>query len=217
LPKPARNVDAAIRQIEGSGWTLGADGIYQKDGQRLSAPVIVRADTYDRVKFVDLLGLQLRDCGMDLRARPTEWPDVLAMITQWPHVAPGSDQPFVAYFGGWVWGEPDPEESAVWSSRRITSAEHPNGDGANLFGWADERGDTLLDALDSTYDQRERARIFKEFQELLAEEQPNLFAWADSGREVLSAAVRSTAGPLDLTSGNWWWQVEKLYVSPEEP
>ena len=78
LRHPERNVEAARGLIESAGWTLGADGIYVRDGRRLAADVYVRADEEPRVRFVDLLVDQVRDCGMELTAVHADADTVLA-------------------------------------------------------------------------------------------------------------------------------------------
>jgi ABC-type transport system substrate-binding protein len=62
----------------------------------------------------------------------------------------------------------------------------------------------------ATYDQRERARIYRQLQEVLAEEQPVLFAWGTRNYEALDPQLRLTDGPINLESRMWWWQLEKL-------
>ena len=41
LVRPERDVAAARRKIESSGWTPGDDGIYVRDGRRLATKVYV--------------------------------------------------------------------------------------------------------------------------------------------------------------------------------
>ena len=80
------------------------------------------------------------------------------------------------------------------------------------MGYSNPDVDRLLDAGIATSDQRERARIYRDLQLLLADDQPVLFAWAPRIREVLSAGVGLTTGEIDRSSLNWWWQPEKLIV-----
>ena len=51
--------------IESSGWTLGTDGIYAKDGKKLSTTVAVRAGRPDRSKWMQLVGDQVKACGIE--------------------------------------------------------------------------------------------------------------------------------------------------------
>ena len=89
--------------IEASGWTLGADGIYEKAGQKLSTVVAVRAERPDRSKWMQLVGDQVRQCGIDLQFKEIDFAAILNMLDVYPHVnaaAPETGKPFDAYFGG---------------------------------------------------------------------------------------------------------------------
>ena len=46
--------------IEASGWTQGSDGIYEKDGQKLSTVVAVRAGARTGRKWMQLVGDQVK-------------------------------------------------------------------------------------------------------------------------------------------------------------
>ena len=70
--------------IEESGWTLGADGIYEKDGQKLSTVVAVRAGRADRSKWMQLMSDQVRECGIDITYKETDFTALLNMLTSTP-------------------------------------------------------------------------------------------------------------------------------------
>jgi ABC-type oligopeptide transport system substrate-binding subunit len=80
------------------------------------------------------------------------------------------------------------------------------------MGFSNPRVDELLDQGIATYDRRERARIYRELQELLAEEHPVLFGWAAGIQEALDARIGLTDGELNLSSRQWFWQLEKLVL-----
>jgi hypothetical protein len=70
--------------------------------------------------------------------------------------------------------------------------------------------DELLTEGRSTYDQVSRARVYRELQVRINELQPYLSAWAPRFFSGMSSRLRSTAGPLNLDSAYWWWQLERL-------
>ncbi|MDQ3880736.1 MAG: ABC transporter substrate-binding protein [Chloroflexota bacterium] len=208
LPRPRRDVDEARRLIEESGWTEGGDGIYEHDGRRLATDVFVRSDDQHRVAFMDLVAEQVLDCGIELTVVPADPDTVLRPLGEYPHIPGGYDEPFEAVFIGIIVGF-DPHDD-LWHSRTITSEENP--EDVNFMGFSNPRVDELLDEGLATYDQRERARIYREFQEILAEERPVLFAWADRVHEALDPRLALTDGDLNLTSRMWYWQLEKLVL-----
>ena len=208
LQRPERDVDAARRLIEVSGWTMGDDGIYTRDGRRLATDVFTSGDDAQRVKFMDLVAEQVRDCGIELTVIPADTATVLGPISEYPHIPGGYEEPFEAVFLGWTHGF-DPHDE-LWHSRSASSVEQPRG--FNFMGFSNPRVDELLDQGLATYDQRERARIYRELQDLLAEERPVLFGWAARIQEALDARIGLTEGEINLSSRQWFWQLEKLVL-----
>ncbi len=212
LVRPARDVDAARRLIEESGWTPGADTVYMRDGERLATEVLVRSDEAQRVAFMDLVAAQVFECGIELTVVPADIETVLGPLAVYPHIPGGRDEPFEAVFVGWAHGF-DPHE-ILWHSDAVSSETSP--DDHNFMGFSNERVDGLIDEAIRSYDQRERARIYLELQRVLAEERPVLFAWADRAHEGLDARLRLTEGDLNLASRQWMWELEKLVVATRE-
>ncbi|MDQ3880727.1 MAG: peptide ABC transporter substrate-binding protein [Chloroflexota bacterium] len=209
LPIPERDVEAARGLIESSGWRAGADGVYQLDGRSLTTDVFVRSDAPERVTFMDLVAEQARDCGFALKVIPADAGTVIAPLSTWPHVPGEHTEPFDATFIGWGI-TPDPND-VLFDSRHITAPDNPQD--ANFMGFADPRVDELLDAGVATYDQRERARIYREYQTILADEHPVFFAWSPVEHDAITTGIRLTDGEVNLSSQFWFWQVEKLIVT----
>ncbi|MFN2483721.1 MAG: peptide ABC transporter substrate-binding protein [Candidatus Limnocylindria bacterium] len=211
LRRPERDVDGARGLVEAAGWTEGDDGIYQRDGRRLATDVFVAALDAQRVAFMDLVAEQVRDCGIELTVITADPVTVLAPLEEYPHIAGGYEEPFQALFFGWIHGY-DPHDD-LWHSRSVTSPEQPRA--PNVMGFANPEVDALLDQGIATYDQRERARIYREFQELLAEERPVLFGWANRVHEALDPRLGLTEGEPNLSSPTWFWQLEKLVLTED--
>jgi ABC-type transport system substrate-binding protein len=215
LPKPARDTAAARTLIEGDGWQRGADGIYERDGVRLAAGIVVRAEAPDRDKMADLVALQARDCGMDLDTVVVTFADIGAMLATYPHDVPHTGEPFDLYLGGWS-NDPDPASGMNdFLSSNVSDAAHP--DAVNFGGFADATLDGLTEAARATYDQAERARLYRLAQEELAAQLPALFLWSPNGFDMLRTAVATVDGPLDLTAPNWGWQPERLVILTPSP
>ena len=211
LPKPARDTAAARKLIEGAGWRRGTDGIYAKDGVRLAATIPVRSGFPDRLKMVDLIAFRARDCGMDFRSLPTS---DTSTIFQYPHNIPGTHTPFDLFFVWWS-NEADPGQLVMFDSSHVTHAKNP--DDYNFTGFADPIVDRLDAAAMATYDQAERARLYRQEQQELAAQVPAIFLWADNAYDVVRAALTTVEGPLDLTAPYWAWQPERLVVLTRTP
>lgn len=212
LPRVERDVAEGRRLIEESGWRMGPDGVYERDGQRLATDVFAGDFDAPRVRFMDLVAEQARDCGFDLRVVPADMSTVLEPLNTYPHVPGGYEEPFDAVFLAWIHGW-DPSD-ILFDSRFASSEENPGG--ANVMGYVNPEVDALLDAGIATYDQRERARIYREFQTILAEDRPVLFAWAYRLRDAIATGVRMADGTeINERSGYWWWRLEELSLGDE--
>jgi ABC-type transport system substrate-binding protein len=208
LEAPRRNVGRARELIEEAGWNLAADGIYVKSGVRLSADVPTRRNRPDRLTFLALVGDQVKDCGMEISPLET---DDMGDVFDWPQNEPGTRHHWDLTFNGQIssGGPDDPaNDDSVFRSGDITSFEKPDGD--NMVGLDNEEVDTLLDQAQKTYDLEERARTYRQYQAVLADQRPMLFAYAIQIAEARSDQLTSTEGPLSEASATWWWQLEKL-------
>jgi ABC-type transport system substrate-binding protein len=208
LPKPARDVAAGKALVEAAGWTVGTDGIYAKSGQRLAATIYVRTDDSRRVKFAQIIGLQTRDCGMDLRPNESDFGGALSQLRTWPNVGPDTDQPFELYAGGEA-SLFDPLSGRFLSSQITTKA---NPEGANYGGFSDPRADELMRQIETTYDIDTRADLARQYQEILAAQQPVLFGWHDTRQVAAAAGLRTVDGPLDLDLPFWNAFPERLVL-----
>jgi len=213
LPRVARDVAAARKLIEEAGWMPGADGVYARGGTRLAADILVRELDVARQKMADLIAKQARDCGMDLRSRPTKWDDLLASVFVYPNLAPGSDRPFDLYLGLVGAGGSDPADLLDgFATAAIPSSDQP--DAGNIGGFSAPAYDRLIAAGRATYDPGQRAALYRAAQEELAAQLPSIFLWSNSTKDLVRDAVATTAGPLDLTAPVWEWQPERLVVAP---
>jgi len=213
LPRPTRDVGKGRELIEVSGWTLGDDGIYRKGSQRLTTMVPVNDGNPEGIRFLELLAFQVAECGIEIVPQPMSLDDLFAALS-WPLVAPGADQPWDAVFSGWLTSA-DPDVLPIFHSSVITTPSNPEGN--NYMGYASRESDSLLEQARATYDPRERARLYREHQRVLAKDRPVLFAWSPRLREPRSERVVSTRGPLATDTSTWWWQLETLFVRSPSP
>ncbi|MEM9270915.1 MAG: ABC transporter substrate-binding protein, partial [Pseudomonadota bacterium] len=79
---PARgDADAGKAMIEAAGYTLGSDGIYEKDGTDLSVKIHVNSASTEYTKTIDVIVEQLNRAGIAASSVPVEngvfWGEVL--------------------------------------------------------------------------------------------------------------------------------------------
>ncbi len=211
-----RDVPAAIGFLEDAGWTVEVDGDGNATGpatrgdEVFTTDVYVRAGQPERIRFMELLRDQVAECGMELNVIEGDFATVLLPLLTHPHIPPNADKPYDAYFGGWSTGF-DPDPFALFHSSQCTTEEAP--ELYNYICFQNEEADALIDEGLVTSDQEERAAIYQEFEQIMYDEQPYLFAWSDLAREVMDVGMESTAGELELTSPLWDWQSETLRIA----
>ena len=201
----------ARRLIEASGWSLGADGIYAKDGRRLSTVVAVRDGFSQRARWLESMGKQVRECGIDITYQEVGFAQILQMLDVYPHVnatAPESGRVFDAYFGGFaVTLDPDPYR--LYHSSECSSAERPST--FNYICYQSAATDGLIQSGLVEFDQIRRAAIYHQYAILLSIDLPVIYAWSDKVREGLRTTVDTTApGGLQLHTPFWFGEVEEL-------
>ena len=190
-PKYTLDVPGAKAKIEASGWTLGSDGIYAKDGKKLSSTLYVRVGRPQRLAFAELARDQLKECGIEIVVQEGDLNTVLIpKVLDYPN-------DFETYLGGWSTAL-DPDDYSIFHSSEIPSKETPSAN--NFPGWKNDEADRLLKAGREELDKEKRKAIYAEFQVLIHNELPYYFTWADLAHTGLSKRVTSQNEPLDLTS-----------------
>ena len=216
LPTVERDVAAAIGFLEEAGWTVEVDGegnatgLATRDGVEFQTDVYVRAGRPDRIAFMELLRDQVIDCGIGINVIEADFATVLVPLLEFPHIPPNSTEPFDAYFGGWGTSL-DPDPYSLFHSAECTNEDQI--DKYNYICFQNDRADELIEEGLVTSDQAARTEIYQEFEQIMYDEQPYLFAWSDVAREALDVNFQSTAGELELTSPLFAWQLETLFVA----
>lgn len=193
--------------IEASGWKLGTDGVYEKDGKKLETVVAVRAERPARSKYMQLLTDQVNEnCGMAISFKEVDFGAILNMLDNYPHInaaAPEGGQPFDAYFGGFSTGF-DPDPYSLYHSSQCTTAENPGL--YNYICYSNPKIDELIDKGLQTFDQAGRAAIYQEYAKIQAEDVPVLYAWADIARLGLRNTVNIEGEELRLDTPTFFYK-----------
>jgi peptide/nickel transport system substrate-binding protein len=160
-PKYAYDAKKAGDLLDAAGWKMGATGIREKAGQKLSFEMVTNADNSTRVKNLQIMQEQWKKIGVDAQIRNIANLGLLSdQLT--------SARQFALMFIGYSlspFGEPD--QSSLWHSR--TTAVGGNNGG--LFKNA--QVDKLLDDGVATLDRNKRKDIYFQLQNIMAEELPS--------------------------------------------
>ncbi len=125
------DVPGAKAKIEGAGWALGSDGVYAKDGKRLSSILYVRVGRPQRLAFAELARDQLKECGIEVEVVEGDLNTVLIpKVLDYPN-------DFDTYLGGWSTAL-DPDDYSIFHSSEIPSKDDAIGE--QLPGLEERRG-----------------------------------------------------------------------------
>jgi ABC-type transport system substrate-binding protein len=201
----ALDVEGAKKLIESSGWALGSDGIYAKDGKRLSSEMYVRAGRPQRVAFGQLAKDQLAKCGIELNVKEGDFATVLLPLLSYPN-------DFDTYLGGWSTSV-DPDDYSIFHSSKCVTKEFP--DANNFPCWQNAEGDKLLEEGRQELDQAKRKEIYAKFQQIIHDDLPYYFLWSDLANAGITKSVSSTTSDINLTSPLYYWNRDAWVVAPQ--
>jgi len=209
VPKYTLDTAGAKALIEKSGWTLGADGIYAKAGKRLSTTLFVRQGRPQRISFAQLAADQLKACGIEIKVAPSDFSTVLLPLLSFPNN-------FDTYMGGWSTAL-DPDDSSIFACNQVTTKASP--DSNNFVGWCNQQADQLLTQGRQETDQAKRTTIYSQFQNIIHNDIPYYFLWADQRHSALSKAITAgtnkvvTDNTIDLASPLYYWNSDTWTVA----
>ena len=158
---PATNLEAAQQNLSESGWSVGDDGIRQKDGK----PLVIKLTTTDwpeYIKTAQIIQSQWRQLGVDV---------------QLEHLGAGTIQQTIVQprdFEALLFGEilpADPDPYPFWHSTQTRSP------GLNLASFKNQAVDKLLEEARKTTDQPKRIELYKEFQNKILELNPAIILY----------------------------------------
>lgn len=146
------NLDKANALLDEAGWKKGADGIREKDGQKLQFSLFARNNDDTRVKIANYVASQGKKVGFDIKVDARD-----------PKAMPIKDTE--AFVVGW--GSPFDADDNTYNIFRSDQAEQ--GSGNNFGYYSDPKVDETLEKARTTSDDNERKKYYAEFQKELAD------------------------------------------------
>ncbi len=146
IKQEAYDPDKAKSIIEENGWTLGSDGIYEKDGQKLGFTITCKEGDQVRADLAAIACQNLKDVGVDAKYEvksEIDWEGQEAFLIGW-----GS--PFDA----------DDHTYKVFGTDK----------GNNYSAYSDAAVDEALTKARQTNDKAERQKYYSEFQQAMVDD-----------------------------------------------
>ncbi len=184
--------EAANDLLEEAGWEMGDDGYrYNDAGERLEFTLNYPSGNVPRERNAEIIQDMLSDVGIAVELEMLEFASLVPKVFD--------ERDFDLYLMGWSLAiEPDP--SGIWLSD----------DHWNAVGFDHPDNDELIMSARRTTDFDERAEIYTEWQQLLIEQAPYVWLYAEDEAFVHTPDLKNFQG--DAFS-MWWnaheWELER--------
>ncbi|HEY7168891.1 MAG TPA: peptide-binding protein [Candidatus Binatia bacterium] len=189
------NPQKAMALLKEAGWAdTDGDGILDKviDGKKVPFRFEFKIPSASATGKAILLVLQdqLRLYGISASVRELDWTIFLDEV---------KNHKFDAVLMAWAMPASEPDEYQVWHSSQAANK------GSNHISYKNARVDQILEQYRREFDEKKRIALYREFQEILNDEQPYTFMFA---RKTVTAVQRRVHGiqvyPSGLRPLEWW-------------
>lgn len=195
LPSYPYDPKKALELLKTAGWSdTDGDGILDKviDGQKVAFRFEIKVNSGNPTRKSVALVLQdeLRKHGIAAAVRELDWTIFLADV---------KTRKFDAILLGWAMSVNEPDAYQVWHSSQAANK------GSNHISYKNARVDQILEQYRREFDPQKRIELYREFQQILNDEQPYTFLFV--GKSV-AAVHRRMHGVQVLPGGlrtiEWW-------------
>ena len=198
MPSLEYNPDRARTLLEEAGWRdRDGDGVREsEDGTRLSLTIKYNTGNQQRQDIAEIMQQQLAAVGIEIRPQVVEWGTLLQQINT-PEL-----RDFDGVVMGWV-VEFKLDDIDLFHSERI---DQP-------YAWSGTENveiDRLLKELSITADRSEAMALWKEYQELLIEEQPYTYFYFPDRLEGINRRVKG----VEMDARGEWLNIKDWYLAP---
>lgn len=142
------NKEKTKEELEKAEWTLGKDGIYEKNNKKLSFEIVCGEGDQVRIDMANICSQQFKEVGVDAKVAvksEIDWANQDSYLIGW-----GS--PF----------DPDDHTYKVFGTDK----------GSNFNAYSNENIDRILKEARSTTDDAKRVELYKQFQEEMVKDMP---------------------------------------------
>jgi peptide/nickel transport system substrate-binding protein len=186
----------AAALLDDAGWRPGPGGVRTKGGATLSFTLSTNNDPV-RVAVAQAIAAKWKGLGVDVKIEAGGTTTLVRDLLE-----PRSYQAALFAYKS----DADPDPYPAWHSSQARQS------GRNISQLSDPRFDKLLEDARQMPDQARRADLYRQFQELFAQEVPAIPLYVSSAVYVQRTSVRGARpGYLD-NPGARFWQVQDWYV-----
>jgi len=185
----------AIALLAEAGWKdTDGDGVLDKviDGKRIPLKFEIKVNSGNALrKSVALVLLdELKKHGIAASVREIDWTIFLNDV---------KNHQFDAVVLGWGMPTDEPDAYQVWHSSQAANK------GSNAISYKNARVDEILETYRREFDPQKRVEMYKEFQQILHEEQPYTFLFVRKQISVVHRRFQDVEiFPAGLRPIDWW-------------
>jgi peptide/nickel transport system substrate-binding protein len=190
------NPEKAKELLKEAGWTMGSDGILEKDGRRFEFTIFTNIGNSLRMNTATIIQWRLAQIGIKVHIRVLEWSTFINEFID--------KRRFEAVILGWSIGL-DPDQYDIWYSGKTKQKEF------NFVSYSNPEVDALLEKGRGTFDIKERKKAYDRLQEILADDLPYIFLYVPDATVVVSGRFKGIKpSPIGITYNLPKWYVPRL-------
>ncbi len=195
LPSYPFDPQKGLELLREAGWSdTDGDGVLDKviDGKRIPFRFEIKINSGNPIRKSVALTLQdqLRKHGIDASVRELDWTIFLDDV---------KTHKFDAVILGWAMSVGEPDAYQVWHSSQAANQ------GSNHISFKNRRVDQILEQYRREFDEKKRIRLYREFQEILSDEQPYTFLFVNKSVEAVQRRFHGVEVlPGGLRALDWW-------------
>jgi peptide/nickel transport system substrate-binding protein len=196
----------AEQLLQQDGWTKGDDGIYAKDGTPLSFSIVTNSGNAIRETLVQVAAEQYKQIGVNAEPKTESFEALVDRLTQSkdPTYGDRGGHDYDAVVIGWSLTA-DPDMYSIWDSNSTHAGEN------NSIQYKNPDLDKAIDDSRTKCAQADRKDAFKRANQILNEEQPYNFGFANNVLLGVSTKIQGIdPGPYarfgQAKPETWWVQ-----------
>ncbi|MGH7376964.1 MAG: ABC transporter substrate-binding protein, partial [Candidatus Methylomirabilales bacterium] len=189
--------DRAKELLREAGWRdRDGDGILERDGKPFRFTIRTNQGNSVRIQTAEIIQRQLKAIGIDVNIHVVEWAAFINTFIR--------KRDFEAIILGWGLGL-DPDQYEIWHSSKTGP------DQLNHISYGNPEVDRLLESGRRTFNQERRKAIYREFQRVLAEDQPVVFLYVPDALMAVSSRIHG----IEPAPAGLAWNFIRWYVPRE--
>jgi peptide/nickel transport system substrate-binding protein len=182
VPEIEYDPEEAGRILDEAGWTMGDDGIRERDGEQLRLQIL-STDFARYGLYNEIIQEQIREIGIDSEIELHEWG---AYLDLWRADVDSFHLTFMSFGSTWFsnWYAVGLRSDEYWHIHQMRNSDDP--EIIELY----EELDQIIDEVREIPDPDERAERWREGQELVYENQITFWLWHEEGYAVAQPNLR---------------------------